>query len=218
MRHGLTIGELLRLANDVYALGADLTVVPAAGWHREMLYSATGLPWVRPSPSMPDLESALHYPGTCLFEGTNLSVGRGTPRAFQVIGAPWLDPARVLRRLRDAPGGRTALDGVDAEAVEFTPESPPDGKYAGVPIRGVRLRVREPARYDPTRLGVALLVAVRTEHGDSLRFHASMFDRLAAGADLRLAVLAGLTAETIWGEWDGALTEFRRTRAKYLLY
>src|SRR5256885_7506678 len=92
MRHGMTLGELLRLANDALGLHADLVVVPAAGWRRGMYFDATGPPWIKPSPNMPDLESAFHYPGTCLFEGTNLSVGRGAPFALQGIGAPWPNP------------------------------------------------------------------------------------------------------------------------------
>src|SRR5258705_1548498 len=99
MRHGMTFGELVRMANDVRGIGADLVVVPAAGWTRGSLFDGTGLPWVKPSPNMPDLESALHYPGICLFEGTNLSVGRGTGFGFQVIGAPWLPPDSVRSRL-----------------------------------------------------------------------------------------------------------------------
>src|SRR6059036_4119196 len=114
MRHGMTLGELARLANDVLGVGARLTVIPAAGWRREMYFDETGLPWVRPSPNMPDLESAIHYPGTCLFEGTNLSVGRGTALAFQIVGAPWLDTAAVLKRLRDRGSGKgERLPGVD---------------------------------------------------------------------------------------------------------
>src|SRR5882762_4941026 len=125
MRHGMTMGELARFANDVLGIHARLTVVPALGWRRAMFYDDTGLPWVRPSPNMPDLESALHYPGTCLFEGTNLSVGRGTAFAFQVIGAPWLDTGAVLPRLRG--GGRGAqegLNGVELSGVAFTPHGP----------------------------------------------------------------------------------------------
>ena len=95
MRHGMTLGELLRFANDVLGIHARLTIVPAAGWRRAMYYDDTGLPWVRPSPNMPNLESAVHYPGTCLFEATNLSVGRGTGMAYQVVGAPWLDTGAV---------------------------------------------------------------------------------------------------------------------------
>src|SRR5438477_10154496 len=116
----MPLGELARMANAVMAIGADLVVVPAAGWTRALLFDATGLPWIKPSPNMPDLESALHYPGTCLFEGTNLSVGRGTPFAFQVIGAPWLDPAALLRYLRgECWGMRDVLIGVAVESISF---------------------------------------------------------------------------------------------------
>lgn len=219
MRHGMTLGELLRLANDVLALRADLVVVPAAGWRRDMAYDVTGLPWIRPSPNMPDLESAFHYPGTCLFEGTNLSVGRGTPWAFQVIGAPWLDAPRLLHILEGAESGeRSALVGVEVVATEFTPRSPTDGKYDGVPLHGLRFRVTDRGRYDPTRLAVALLAGLVALHPDSFQFHPSSFDRLAAGPELRLAVSAGRTPVQVWDSWSAALDQFRRTRLKYLLY
>src|SRR3989441_1089230 len=110
MRHGMTLGELLRLANDALGLHADLVVVPAAGWRRGMYFDATGLPWIKPSPNMPDLESAFHYPGTCLFEGTNLSVGRGTPFAFQVVGAPRVRSC-ARRWKRGNPRGRSGSAG-----------------------------------------------------------------------------------------------------------
>jgi uncharacterized protein YbbC (DUF1343 family) len=219
MRHGMTLGELLRLANDRLRLHVALTVVPAAGWRRSLYYDATGLPWVKPSPNMPDLESAMHYPGTCLFEGTNLSVGRGTSLAFQLVGAPWLDTAAVLRKLREAGGGmRDALRGVEVAAVTFTPDSPTDGKYGGVALRGVRLRVTDRTRYDPTKTAVALLAALRAVHRDSLRFNERSFDRLAAGSDLRRALVAGRSPAAIARAWEPALARFRRARAAYLLY
>ena len=218
MRHGMTLGELLRLANDALGLHADLVVVPAAGWRRGLYFDATGLPWIKPSPNMPDLESAFHYPGTCLFEGTNLSVGRGTPFAFQVVGAPWLDPEAVLARLRDAGGGMgDATVGVQVTATDFTPNGPTDGKYAGVPLKGLRLRVTDRARYDPTRLAVALLAAIRAAHPDSFRF-GRRFDQLAAGPELRVALEAGQSVTAIWARWAAPLAAFRATRAKYLLY
>jgi len=221
MRHGMTLGELLRLANDALGLHADLVVVPAAGWRRGMYFDATGLPWIKPSPNMPDLESAFHYPGTCLFEGTNLSVGRGTPFAFQVIGAPWLDPRSVMRRLRVPGDPENAPDkaaiGVAIESVTFTPDAPTDGKYAGVPLKGLRLRVTDRARYDPTRLAVALLAAIRAAHPDSFQF-GKRFDLLAAGPELRAALEAGQPARAIWERWAAPLAAFRATRAKYLLY
>ena len=213
MRYGMTLGELARLANAETSIGADLVVVPAMGWSRAMAYDQTGLPWVKPSPNMPNLESAFHYAGTCLFEGTNVSVGRGTAAAFQVIGAPWLDPEAVLERLR-----ADSLAGVDISATTFTPLAPTDGKYGGVALRGVQLRVRDRATYDPTRLAVALLVAIRAVHPAQFQFRAPSFDRLAAGPELRTAIEAGRTAKDIWSSWEPDLTRFREARRKYLIY
>lgn len=219
MRHGMTMGELARFANDVYGIHARLTVVPAAGWRRAMYYDDTGLPWVRPSPNMPNLESALHYPGTCLFEGTNLSVGRGTPFAFQVIGAPWLDTAAVLALVRsDERWAREGLNGVDLSGVVFTPRGPTDGKYDGIELPGIRLHATDRRRYDATRASVLLLTAIAAAHRDSLRFDVARFDRLADGDELRRAILAQRAADAVWRGWDRALAQFRRVRAKYLLY
>jgi uncharacterized protein YbbC (DUF1343 family) len=168
---------------------------------------------------MPSLESAFHYPGLCLFEGTNLSVGRGTEVAFQLIGAPWLDPPRLLRTLKGAGNGeRSALVGVEVTETIFTPRGPTDGKYDGVPLRGVRFRVTDRARYDPTLLAVALLVALHAVHPDSFQFRGAGMDRLAAGPELRRAILAGRSLSDIWRTWSEPLAHFRRQRAKYLLY
>jgi len=218
MRHGMTLGELLRLANDVLGLRAQLIVVPAAGWRRGDYGDDTGLPWVRPSPNMPDLESAIHYPGTCLFEGTNLSVARGTPFAFQAVGAPWLDAGAVLRRLGAASGEPDALAGVEVSATTYTPRAPTDGKYDGVELAGIRLRVTDRRRYDPPRVAVALLAAIRAVHADSLRFRNDGFDRLAGGPALREALVTGRAPDVIWRSWQRGLERFRRERAKYLLY
>ena len=100
----------------------------------------------------------------------------------------------------------------------FTPHAPTDGKYDGVELRGIRLRVTDRARYDPTRTAVALLAALRAVHRDSLRFNERSFDRLAAGADLRRALVAGRPPPVIWRSWEGALARFRALRTKYLLY
>jgi uncharacterized protein YbbC (DUF1343 family) len=216
MRHGMTLGELLRMANDLLGLHADLVIVPADGWRRGVYFDGTALPWVKPSPNMPDLESATHYPGTCLFEATNVSVGRGTASAYQMIGAPWLDAAAVRRRLRSIGG--SALAGVELRDTMFTPRSPTDSKYDGVAVRGLRLRILDRNRYDPTHLAVALLAAIRAVHPDSFRFRDAGFDRLAAGPELRLALLAGRAPARIWRAWDEALRQFRAVRAKYLVY
>lgn len=210
MRHGMTLGELLRLADDRLGIHARLTVVPAAGWHRGMAYDATGLPWVQPSPNLPDLESLFHYPGLCLFEGTNLSVGRGTPFAFQVVGAPWIDAAALRRALGPARG-------VAIDTVTFTPDHPTDGKYDGVALHGLRFRVTDRPAYDPTRVAVRLLVTLHREYPARFAFRGSSFDRLA-GPGLRRAIDAGRSADAITRTWNAALERFRRDRAKYLLY
>src|SRR6266536_1820678 len=199
MRHGMTMGELARYANDALGIHARLTVVPAVGWRRGMYYDDTGLPWVRPSPNLPTLESTIHYPGTCLFEGTNLSVVAGSVLTIQVVGAPWLDTGAVLPRLRG--GGRWAqegLTGVEVSGVVFTPRAPTDGKYDGVELRGIRLRVTDRRRYDPTRAAVLVLTAIEAAHRDSLRFDAARFDRLAEGGELRRATLAARAPEAVW--------------------
>jgi uncharacterized protein YbbC (DUF1343 family) len=92
MRHGMTIGELARLFNEHFGIGAKLEVIAMQGWSRDQYFDATGLPWVLPSPNLPTLDSAVVYPGAVLFEGTNVSEGRGTTKPFELIGAPWVTP------------------------------------------------------------------------------------------------------------------------------
>jgi uncharacterized protein YbbC (DUF1343 family) len=211
VRHGMTIGELARLGAARLGVSATLTVVPVAGWTRDQWFDGTGLPWVRPSPNMPDLESATHYPGTVVFEGTNLSVGRGTPMAFQVLAAPWLDPARVRALVGDVAG-------VTMSDTVITPQSPTDGKYPGQRLPALRLRATDRRTYDPTLLAARLLAAVHSAHADRLTFNAAGFDRLAGGSAWRLAVEAGLSGDEIWQGWQPGIAEFQRTRAPYLLY
>ncbi len=213
MRHGMTVGEMARWINETQRLGAALTVVPAAGWRRAMPFAATGLPWRGPSPNMPTVESAYHYPGTCLFEGTNLSVGRGSDSPFQQFGAPWLDGDALARRL-----GAHGLPGVRIEAIAFTPRAPDDGKYADTLVHGVRLTVTDPATYDPTLTTVTALVEIATMHPDRFAFRDAGFDRLAGTDQLRLAVLRGESAARIAAGWTAAREAFLRTRAGALLY
>ena len=155
MRHGMTLGELARLAREELGIAADLTVIPAAGWRRAMYFDETGLPWIPPSPNLPRLEGVIHYPGLCLFEGTTLSVGRGTDFPFEQIGAPWLDTAVVLQAVNALP-----LRGVSFGSVTFTPRRPGDGKFADTLVAGIRLRVTDRAAYDPTVTAMTLLEVI----------------------------------------------------------
>ena len=162
LRHGMTLGELARFANARLGIGADLVVVPVAGWRRCDWFDRTGLPWVRPSPNLPDLEAVAWYPGTVLFEATNLSVGRGSDAPFRQVGAPWLDAARVARVMARRYG--VALD-----TVRFTPRGAGDGKDEGVAVAGVRFRTFDRARGDAVRDALRLLETIRALQPDSLR-------------------------------------------------
>jgi uncharacterized protein YbbC (DUF1343 family) len=213
MRHGMTPGELARLFRAEFGVQADLHVVPASGWRRGMSFDETGLPWVRPSPNMPDPTSALHYPGTCLFEGTNISVGRGTDRAFQWIGAPWLDGEELAARLE-----AHALPGVRFEAVRFTPREPGDGKFGGEEVGGVRFVATDSEVYDPTRAAVAAVIEARALSGDRWEWRVAHFDRLAGTDRVRLAIEEGRSLEDIVAPWADALTRFDPKRSAALLY
>jgi uncharacterized protein YbbC (DUF1343 family) len=212
MRHGMTTGELARMFAGEFGVEVDLLVVPADGWRRSQTFEDTGLPWRAPSPNIPTIESALHYPGTCLFEGTNLSVGRGTDRAFQHVGAPWLDGRTLAQRL-NAHG----LPGVRFEATTFTPLEPGDGKFDGQVVSGVQV-VATDSTYDPTRAAVAMLVEARALAGATWEWRPSHFDRLAGTDRLRSGIEAGQPIEALTREWDAARRSFEGRRARYLLY
>ncbi len=213
MRHGLTLGELARLAHGDLGLAVDLRVVPAAGWRRDLPFDRTGLPFVSPSPNLRDLEALYHYPGLCLFEATALSVGRGSDAPFRQVGAPWLDTTAVLARLREA-----ALPGVRFEGASFRPVAPGDGKFADTLVAGVRAVLTDPAAYDPTATAVVLLDAVRAVHPRRIGLEARRFDRLAGGDGLRRALEAGTPPAAIVADWGPALERFRERRRAVLLY
>lgn len=212
MRHGLTAGEFARMAVGKFGVEVELSVAVADGWERTMPYEETGIPWIAPSPNMPSVESALHYPGTCLFEGTPISVGRGTEIAFQQVGAPWLDGEELAVRL-------TALGVPDArfEAVRFTPRQPGDGKFAGTEVGGVRL-VADGADYDPTLATLALLAEIRAMSGDRWGWREGHFDRLAGTDALRAALDAGASYGELAEGWGEGLADYLERREGYLLY
>ena len=212
MRHGLTAGEFARMAAGEFGVEVELSVAVVDGWERTMPFGETGIPWIAPSPNMPSVESALHYPGTCLFEGTPISVGRGTDRAFQLVGAPWLDGDALADRLN-------ALGVADARfvAVRFTPESPGDGKFGGTEVGGVRLEADGP-EYDPTLAALALLAEIKAMSGDRWSWRTGHFDRLAGTDGLRAALDAGATYAELADGWGEGLAGYLVRREEYLLY
>ena len=212
MRHGMTVGELARMYIGEFGIEVNLHVVPMDGWRRDMTFSDTGLLWVAPSPNIPTFESALAYPGTCLFEGTPLSVGRGTDRAFQWVGAPWLDGPALAESLNTY-----GLEGVRFEAATFTPANAGDGKFDGREIQGVRL-IHEATNYDASKAAVAMLLEAYAMSGDNWEWREVHFDRLAGTDALRLGIEAGLGFATLTATWDAGVREFERLRRPYLIY
>ncbi|MDE2877217.1 MAG: DUF1343 domain-containing protein [Gemmatimonadota bacterium] len=212
MRHGLTAGEFARMAVGEFGVAVGLSVAVADGWTRTMPYGETGIPWIAPSPNMPSVESALHYPGTCLFEGTPISVGRGTEIAFQQVGAPWIDGEELAARL-------TVLGVPDVRfvPVRFTPREPGDGKFGGTEVGGVRV-VAEGAAYDPTLAVLALLVEIRAMSGERWSWREGHFDRLAGTDGLRAALDAGASYQELAGGWGEGLGDYLERREGYLLY
>ncbi|HHV54454.1 MAG TPA: DUF1343 domain-containing protein [Firmicutes bacterium] len=225
IRTGMTIGELALLFNDGQAKPADLTVVPLSGWRREMWYDDTGLPFVMPSPNLPTLEGLTLYPGTCLFEGTTFSEGRGTTRPFEIIGAPGIDPYRWAE----------ALNALDLPGVIFRPLwfVPTFSKHQGQLCGGVQVHIVERSAVRAVSVGVHMLATAHklfpdkfdwrrphqpaTEVGDRSPWH-YFIDLLAGGDELRRRIDAGDEAEAILAGWDEQARRFAAQTRKYHLY
>ncbi len=218
-RHGMTVGELAQLFNVEYGIGCDLTIVPMKGWTRSQWFDETGLPWVMPSPNMPTLDTALVYSGACLFEGTNLSEGRGTTRPFELMGAPWFDPHRLIAELE-----KEDLPGVRLRPVTFQPAFQ---KFAGQLCAGLQQHVVDRESYRPVRTGLAILKAARKLWPREFRWRPPPYeyemkrpaiDVLAGNSRVREQIDADAPLAEIEGGWQDELTRFRELRSRYLLY
>jgi len=212
MRHGMTMGELARMLVGEFGIEVDLKVVPMDGWRRDMTFDQTGLPWLKPSPNMPTLESALAYAGTCLFEATPVSVGRGSEHAYQWIGAPWLDGDALAAAL-NARG----IPGVRFDPATFTPHDAGDHKFDDVEVHGVML-VPITTDYDAPRAGIATLVEVYRQSAGHWAWRDAAMDRLSGTDKIRLAIDAGEDVDAITAGWADELAAFEQVRAPYLIY
>ncbi len=213
LRHGMTMGEMARWFAAELHIPVELSVVQMSGYRRSMWWEDSGLPWTIPSPAMRTTESALLYPALVPFEGSNLSVGRGTDRPFQQVGASWLDAKQVAAALEER-----GLGGVRFEAVRFTPIQPGDAKFAGREIPGVRIVVEARARVQVARIGAALLWAIAKSAPDSLRLTASTFDRRMGAASARIALLRGDDPDEVIDRVQPEIVAFQRRVRPYLLY
>jgi uncharacterized protein YbbC (DUF1343 family) len=208
VRYGMTTGELARMLNRERRIGVDLQVVRLSGWDRSALFNHLGLPWVNPSPNIRSVRQAVLYAGVGLVEGTNVAVGRGTSSPFQVVGAPWMDGAKLARFLN-----RQRLPGFHAVPTSFTPRS---SRHRGKRCNGVRLLLTDAGVLDPVALGVAIAAGLRRLHPEE--WDARRLGRLVRHPQTTRAILAGKSVADILPLWRRGLTRFRRTRQRYLLY
>ena len=219
-QHGMTIGEMARLFNGEFipqessANGpVELAVVPVEGWRRSMYQEQTGQPWVMPSPNMPRVETAVVYPGTCLFEATNLSEGRGTTRPFELIGAPYMDyPWADALRAQDLPG-------VEFREAHFVPLA---SKHTGVGCVGVQLHVTDRRQFDAIRTAIAMIITAKRVYPSSFSWREATapywIDRLTGSDQVRKAIDSGASVDEVVAGWQSELERFRQIRRRYLIY
>ena len=219
MRHGLTFAELALLLNDRFGIGARLETIAMQGWQRRMYFSDTGLPWVFPSPNMPTPLTALVYPGQVIWEGTNISEGRGTTLPFELLGAPFLDYQLVLAGLANIH-----LPGCYLRPIAFEPTS---NKWQGRECYGFHVHVINRQEFRPYRTSMALLQTIIRLYPDDFQYKVPPYeyeferlplDLILGDREVRMAIADGFDLLELEKSWESGLLEFEATRKKYLLY
>lgn len=219
MRHGLTIGELALMFNNRFGIHCDLTVIPMQGWRRGMFSHETGLYWVAPSPNLPTAVSAYVYPGQVLWEGTNISEGRGTTQPFEIFGAPFIHPEKVLKRM-----GGMLINGAVLRPVEFEPTA---HKWKGERCRGFQIHVTDPQRFKPYRTSLALLQAMMHVHADRFQWKQPPYeyeyermpiDLIIGSRDIRDRLSAMEPIDDLEAYWQDELKAFDIMRRNHFLY
>jgi uncharacterized protein YbbC (DUF1343 family) len=218
-RHGMTIGELARLFNQHFGIGADIEIIPMEGWKRSMYWDETRLPWVMPSPNIPTLDSAIAFPGTVHIEGTNASEGRGTTRPFEIVGAPWVRAEAFAAALN-----RRGLPGVLFRPVVFEPTFQ---KHARTACGGCQIHVLDRHAFKPVLTGLAIIDEMRAADPASFAWKRPPYeyehdkepiDVIAGSPSFRNAIDAGERAEHIAARWASSVQDFKRLQKGFLLY
>ncbi len=213
-RYGLTAGELAMLFNKEFGIGCDLAVVRLEGWKRDMYQKDTDLLWVSPSPNIPTMDTAVLYNGTCLFEGTNISEGRGTTKPFEMIGAPWLDPYKLADKMNSK-----SLPGVLFRPVYFEPTF---SKHKGQQCKGVQIHVTDYKAVKPVEVGIKLLYEIMDQSPDNFEWLPPstekgryFIDLLAGCEDVRLR---RYEADELLYRWKAESLRFKNCKEQYHLY
>ncbi|MFA4828403.1 MAG: DUF1343 domain-containing protein [Thermodesulfovibrionales bacterium] len=219
IRHGMTAGEIATYFKNEFYPSLDLHVIKMQGWKRKMLFDETALPWVLPSPNMPTPDTAIVYPGMCLLEGTNLSEGRGTTRPFEIFGAPFIEPDRLVKKLKEFK-----LAGVIFRTMYFQPTfQKHEGKLCG----GAQIHVINRNKFKPFKTGVAILKAVHDIYPKQFKWKQPPYEyetekmpiNILAGTDrLRNGIEKGTKLNLMEEQWAEELRAFEKTRRQYLIY
>lgn len=212
IRHGMTVGELAKLFNKEFGIGCDLIVIEMTGWKRDMYFDETGLPWIMTSPNIPTPDTALVYPGTGLFGGTNISEGVGTTRPFDFVGAPWLDAETLANKMN-----ALKLPGVVFRPAYFVPRF---GNFAGENCAGVQLHIIDRKAFRPVRTGLSLLYTVQELSEDNFFFKTNggrtpMIDLITGDNALRLGKYS---LHELLAEWEKEAVQFKELAKAYYIY
>jgi len=219
MRHGLTMAEYALMINDYFSIGCDLHIVSMKGWHRSMRFSDTGLPWVSPSPNLPTPFAATVYPGQVIWEGTNVSEGRGTALPFELFGAPYIEPGKVLAHMDGCE-----LPGIILRETAFEPTS---NKWQGSLCRGFQIHVMDAEAYQPYETSLMLLQAVMARHPKSFQwksppyeyeFEKMPIDLIIGDTNLRKRLEDMENPSTLFSAWERDLKQFKAMSKPYHLY
>jgi uncharacterized protein YbbC (DUF1343 family) len=219
MRHGLTMGELALLYNEQFGIGCDLEIIPMKGWKRNMFFKDTGLAWTAPSPNLPTPDSALVYPGQVIWEGTNISEGRGTTQPFELFGAPFVNPQKILEFL-----GNHKIPGAILREVAFEPTA---NKWKGDICRGFQIHVTDPESYRPYQTSLRLLQAVLLIHKNEFEWKSTPYeyefkkrpiDLILGDKNLRQCLESGMELDELQKGWEENLEKFLAIRQNVLLY
>lgn len=219
MRHGLTIGELAKLFNEHFKIGCDLEIIPMKGWRRSMFFNQTGLPWVAPSPNLPTPVSTMVYPGQVLWEGTNVSEGRGTTLPFELFGAPYLNPEKLVGSI-----GAASIPGIVLRPVVFEPTA---NKWQMQPCRGFQIHITDPTQYRPYETSLRLLQAIILHHKNSFEWKQPPYeyetrrlpiDLIIGDRIIRRQLEDMQPIDTLVESWQAGLAEFCEISQRFHIY
>lgn len=218
-RHGMTLGELALLFNEHFGIGCELEIIKIENWSRNLWYDETDGPWVMPSPNIPTLDSAIVFPGTVHFEGTQISEGRGTTRPFELIGAPYIDAEHYATELN-----RKDLPGVYFRSCIFRPTFQ---KHGNASCGGVQIHVLDREAFEPVTTGITMVKVAYEMYSEDFRwkeppyeyvYDRNPFDVIAGTSKIREAIEAGRSVEDLQSAWRPNLQSFLKVRERYLLY